>query len=85
MRPRALHAQAAARGAGAADATVDLTTDSGIAVHTNRTVNTGDSGQAAFFENIIGGDGGDMLTGNAANNGAGPVPTHPSAEHIKAT
>jgi Ca2+-binding RTX toxin-like protein len=36
--------------------------------HTNRVLNLGSSGQAAFFENVTGGAGADALTGNAADN-----------------
>ena len=42
--------------------TVDMNNDVGIAVHTNRTVNTGGTGQAAFFENAFGGAGDDTFT-----------------------
>ena len=42
--------------------TVDLTNDVGIATHANRTINTGGLGQAAFFENLLGGAGDDLLT-----------------------
>lgn len=48
--------------------TVDLTKDMSIAAHTNRVVNTGMAGQAAFFENARGGEGNDTLKGNAAAN-----------------
>ena len=41
---------------------VDLNNDVGIAVHTNRTVNTGGTGQASFFENVFGGAGDDSFT-----------------------
>jgi Ca2+-binding RTX toxin-like protein len=48
--------------------TVDLQLDAGLAAHTNRTINTGAAGQAAEFEHATGGQGPDVLRGNAANN-----------------
>ena len=52
--------------------TVDLstTTDStiGIGWYTNRTILTAQPGQAANFDNVVGGAGGDAITGNAADN-----------------
>lgn len=49
--------------------TVDLRTASTtIATHAGRTVKVGAAGQAAFFENIEGGSGGDLLVGNVAAN-----------------
>jgi Ca2+-binding RTX toxin-like protein len=47
---------------------VDLTNDTVLASHTNRTVQTGGAGQAAFLENVTGGAGNDTLIGNAAAN-----------------
>ena len=48
--------------------TVKLTRDNPLVTHFNRTVKTAAAGQAAFFENAIGGDGNDILIGNAAAN-----------------
>lgn len=48
--------------------TANLTSDTSLAKYTNETVKTGATGEAAFFENVIGGTGGNTLTGNAANN-----------------
>jgi Ca2+-binding RTX toxin-like protein len=48
--------------------TVNLTSDTALATHANRTVKTGAAGQAANFENATGGAGNDSLTGNAAGN-----------------
>src|SRR5262249_27111291 len=48
--------------------TVDLTSDSALASHANRTLQTGAAGQAANWENVTGGAGNDSLTGNAAAN-----------------
>ena len=48
--------------------TVNLTSDTALAVHANRTVKTGATGQAAYFENVTGGAGNDTITGNAADN-----------------
>jgi Ca2+-binding RTX toxin-like protein len=48
--------------------TANLTLDATLATMTNRTVQTGAAGQAANFEQVIGGSGNDILTGNAANN-----------------
>ncbi|MCX7424011.1 MAG: cadherin domain-containing protein [Planctomycetia bacterium] len=53
--------------------TVNLTSDGSVAPnslasHTNRTIKTGVSGQAANFEGARGGSGGDSITGNAADN-----------------
>lgn len=39
-----------------------------IASHANRTLQVGAIGQAANFENVTGGDGSDVIVGNAANN-----------------
>ncbi len=47
---------------------VDLTSDTALAAHTNRTVRTGATGQAAYFENATGGAGNDTLYGNSAVN-----------------
>lgn len=47
---------------------VKLASDPALAVMPNRTVKTQAAGQAANFENAIGGTGGDSLTGNAAAN-----------------
>jgi Ca2+-binding RTX toxin-like protein len=47
---------------------VNLTSDTALATHTNRTVQTGAAGQAANFENVTTGAGHDRLTGNAASN-----------------
>ncbi len=49
-------------------ATVDLTSDSLLATHVGRTVRTGAAGQAANFENVVGGPGDDTLIGNASQN-----------------
>lgn len=46
----------------------NLTLDATLATMTNRGVKTGAAGQAAYFEQVIGGSGNDTLTGNAANN-----------------
>ena len=48
--------------------TVNLNSDSALAVMINRTVKTGSAGQFAFFENALGGSGDDALTGNSAAN-----------------
>src|SRR5262249_57635807 len=48
--------------------TVKVGSDTAVATHTNRTVKTGATGQAANFENVTGGAGNDSLTGNAAAN-----------------
>jgi surface-anchored protein len=48
--------------------TVDLTSDTALATHTNRTVRMGSAGQSAFIENVVGGRGNDTIRGNAANN-----------------
>ncbi len=49
--------------------TGDLNIDTALATHLNRTVKTYAAGQAASVENLIGGSVGDLLKGNAANNG----------------
>ncbi len=48
--------------------TVNLTSDSALATYANRTIRTASSGQAANFENAIGGAGNDFFTGNNAAN-----------------
>jgi len=48
--------------------TVKLSSDTALAVMTNRTVKTLSAGQFANFENTIGGTGADSITGNAAGN-----------------
>ena len=48
--------------------TVNLTSDTALATHTNRTVKTALTGQAANFEQALGGAGNDSLTGNNADN-----------------
>jgi Ca2+-binding RTX toxin-like protein len=48
--------------------TANLTSDTALATHTNRTLKTAAAGQASNFENVIGGAGADKLTGNAADN-----------------
>ncbi len=48
--------------------TADLTSDSRLATMAFRIVQVGGSGQAANFENVIGGSGNDQMTGNSANN-----------------
>ncbi len=48
--------------------TVNLTSDTELARHTTRRVNTGASGQAANFEIVVGGRGNDDITGNSAWN-----------------
>lgn len=54
---------------GAGDSvTVDLTSDTPIAFHTNRTVNTAVPGEAANFEHVGGGSGNDIITGNCSGN-----------------
>jgi Ca2+-binding RTX toxin-like protein len=47
---------------------VDLTSDSFLAVHNLRRVDTAGPGQAANFEEVLGGAGDDTLIGNAADN-----------------
>ena len=47
---------------------VDLTADVSLASHLNRVVNTGGPGQAANFENVLGGSGNDSITGNNSAN-----------------
>ncbi|MBC8116850.1 MAG: LEPR-XLL domain-containing protein [Candidatus Saccharimonas sp.] len=55
--------------AGSGNMTVDLTSDAALAtLPGNRLVNTGGAGQAANFENVIGGSGHDTLIGNASAN-----------------
>jgi probable HAF family extracellular repeat protein len=59
--------------------TANLTLDTNTVTHTNRTINTSAAGQAANFENLVGGSGNDVLTGNNAantitgNNGADTI------------
>ncbi len=48
--------------------TVTLTNDADLAHHARRVVKTKLSGQSAFFEDAIGGAGGDTLVGNEAAN-----------------
>ena len=48
--------------------TVNLSSDTALATHTNRTLQTSAVGQAENFENANGGAANDSLTGNAANN-----------------
>jgi uncharacterized repeat protein (TIGR01451 family) len=49
--------------------TLDLsTTGTAIGSHFQRLIEAGTAGQAANFENVIGGSGSDQITGNAANN-----------------
>lgn len=48
--------------------TIDLSSDNALAQHANRLLVTGGVGQAQFIENAIGGNGNDVLTGNASNN-----------------
>ena len=48
--------------------TANLTNDSRLATMAFRIVQVGGSGQAANFENVIGGSGNDQMTGNSANN-----------------
>ncbi|MCX7417976.1 MAG: cadherin domain-containing protein [Planctomycetia bacterium] len=48
--------------------TANLTSDTVLATHTNRTIKTAATGQAANFEQVVGGAGNDSLTGNAADN-----------------
>lgn len=48
--------------------TANLNSDSALATMANRTVKTGAAGQAISFENVIGGSGNDVLSGNASAN-----------------
>src|SRR5262249_50848637 len=48
--------------------TVNLGSDTSLATHANRTVQTAAAGQAANFEDATGGAGDDSLTGNGAGN-----------------
>jgi serralysin len=51
--------------------TVKLTSETELAMHTNRTIKTSATGTAklaANFENVIGGAGDDQILGNVANN-----------------
>ena len=48
--------------------TANLTNDAALATHTNRTVKTAAAGQAANFEQVVGGAGNDSLTGNGSDN-----------------
>jgi Ca2+-binding RTX toxin-like protein len=47
---------------------VDLSSDTDLAIHANRTVQTGATGQSVEFENATGGAGNDALVGNGMNN-----------------
>lgn len=47
--------------------TVDLGSDTALGKHTNRTVKTALAGQSASFEDVTGGAGKDIFTGDAAN------------------
>jgi Ca2+-binding RTX toxin-like protein len=58
--------------------TVDLTNDTTLASHGTRRVATGAAGQAAFLEDVVGGAGGDRITGNGVRNylyGGGGIDT----------
>ncbi len=48
--------------------TVNLSSDTALATHANRTLQTAAAGQAENFENATGGAANDSLTGNAASN-----------------
>jgi Ca2+-binding RTX toxin-like protein len=48
--------------------TVDLTSDSALAVMANRTIQSGGVGQAGNFENVASGSGNDTLIGNSLGN-----------------
>jgi Ca2+-binding RTX toxin-like protein len=48
--------------------TVDLTSDTMLAGMAHRLVKSGSAGQAANFENVVGGSANDFITGNVANN-----------------
>ncbi len=48
--------------------TVDLTSDSALATMSHRIVNVGSAGQSANIENVFGGAGNDVITGNAVAN-----------------
>lgn len=54
-----------------ANVTAKLTSDTVLAIHTNRTIKTSATGTTTFasnFENVIGGSGDDAILGNTANN-----------------
>src|SRR5262249_11994747 len=49
--------------------TVNLaSTTVAMASHTNRTIQVGTAGQAAYLENVTGGAANDIITGNSSNN-----------------
>lgn len=48
--------------------TVDLTSDSALATMSHRIVKVGSAGQSANIENVFGGAGNDVITGNAVAN-----------------
>jgi hypothetical protein len=48
--------------------TINLSSDTALATAANRTVKTGATGQAVYFENAIGGSGNDTITGNSTAN-----------------
>ncbi len=51
-----------------ATVTVNLTSDTALAIMAHRIVQVGSAGQSANLENVSGGSGNDFITGNASNN-----------------